>query len=360
MKKKSSQPQILVTGGAGYLGSVLVPMLLEAGYGVRVIDRLYFGHSSLYAVQNHPSLKITEEDILYQENIPDLFKNVHAVVHLASISNDPSCDLDPNLTIQTNFLATMALARRAQSEGVKRFVFMSSCSVYGASGSQMLDENSRTGPVTLYALSKLQAERELLRLLNPRFSITILRLSTLFGLSPRMRFDLAVNTMVKRALQNQNILVNGEGRQYRPFVHVKDAAAAIKLVLGENTKKVHGKIFNVGAENLNYTIKELAEDIKKHFPKTIVERVPFNNDIRSYRVRFNRFHQQCGYVPSMSVEDGIKEIKQAYQQGLWANMDDERFYNVLVMKKESKGPFITQSLASSPLWISKEALIQSK
>lgn len=346
--------RILVTGGAGYLGSVLVPILLEAGYKVRVLDLLYFGDKSLEHLKNNPNLELVHIDIFHHDNISGLFKGVDAVVHLAGISNDPSGDLDPNLTIQTNFLATMSLARRAKAEGVKRFIFMSSCSVYGASGDAFLDEQSNVAPVTLYALSKLQCEDEIMLLADSNFSVTILRLATLFGYSPRMRFDLAINVMAKRILQGKTILLNGDGSQYRPFLHVKDASRAILKVLEEDTCIVNKQIFNVGNSEMNFRIRDLVPMIQAHFPGSVIEKIENNKDTRSYKVSFKKFERICGFKAEMGLEEGLNEIEDAFKKGLFGNMDDEKYYNVEVMKKIIKSPLITYSLASTPRWNQNE------
>ena len=350
MEKK----KVLVTGGAGYLGSILVPMLLEKGHQVNVLDRFYFGHSSLSDVKNHPNLQITDLDMFYHENSPDLFKDVQKVIHLASISNDPSGDLDPNLTIQTNFLATMSLARRAKTERVDQFIFISSCSVYGASEERILDEQSPVGPVTLYALSKLQCENELLPLADKNFSVTALRFATLFGYSPRMRFDLAVNVMTKRALQDKSILINGDGKQYRPFLHVKDAAHSIFYIMDADSSLVNKEIFNVGNEKLNFMIKDLVEEIAKYFPEVKIEQILFNKDRRSYRPSFNKLEKICHFNTSYNIKDAVEEINEAYKKGYLPDMDDKKYYNVEVLKNILKEPVMTYSLASTPIWENKK------
>ncbi len=344
------QTQVVVTGGAGYLGSILVPILLEKGYKVHVLDRLYFGDSSLEKYKGNPNLKITNIDMIHHENISNIFKGVYAVIHLASISNDPSGDLDPNLTIQTNFLATMSLARRAKVEGVKKFIFISSCSVYGASGNLFLDEQSEVGPVTLYALSKLQCEEGLLPLADSKFSVTSLRFATLFGYSPRMRFDLAVNVMAKRALQGKSILLYGDGTQYRPFLHVKDAANAIVIVLEEDTSITNKQIFNVGNSKLNFMIKDLVPLIQSYFPNSKIERIENNKDNRSYLVSFKKFERICGFQTTYGIEEGLKEIEEALKSGQLVDMDNPIYYNLEVMKKIIKEPLIDYSVASSPRW----------
>src|SRR3989344_8176557 len=342
--------QILVTGGAGYLGSVLVPILLEEGYKVHVLDCFYFGKKSLEKYFSHLNLKITGLDISHHENLSDLFKGVHTVIHLSGLSNDPSGDLDPNLTIQTNFLATMSLARRAKIEGVKKFIFISSCSVYGASGSEFLDEQSEVGPVTLYALSKLQCENGLLSLADSKFSVTALRFATLFGYSPRMRFDLAVNVMAKRALQGKNILLNGDGLQYRPFLHVKDAAQSIITVLKEDPSIVNKQVFNVGNSDLNFKIKDLVPLIQSYFPGSSIEQVANNKDERSYRVSFKKFERICGFRPSIGIDHGVKEIESMYKSGTLTDMDSLNYYNLEIMKKVLQEPILKYSLASTPRW----------
>ncbi|MBI3334496.1 SDR family oxidoreductase [Candidatus Pacearchaeota archaeon] len=347
---KEESKRIVVTGGAGYLGSVLVPMLLEAGFRVHVLDTFYFGKKSLEKYVNHPNLNLTEIDLAHHENIPRLLKGVDTVIHLSGLSNDPSGDLDPNLTIQTNFLATMSLARRAKAEGVKKFIFISSCSVYGASADALLDEQSTVGPVTLYALSKLQCENELLPLADSRFSVSTLRFATLFGYSPRMRFDLAVNVMAKRALQGKSIMLYGDGTQYRPFLHVRDASRAILAVMSEDTSITNKQIFNVGNSRLNFMIRDLVPVVQGYFPSSQIEKIENNKDNRSYRVSFRKFERILGFQALHGIEYGLKEIEDAHKSGELANMDDPQYYNLEVMKRIIKEPLINYSIASSPRW----------
>ncbi|MSS74655.1 SDR family oxidoreductase [Candidatus Pacearchaeota archaeon] len=345
--------RVIVTGGAGYLGNILVPLLLEAGKKVTVVDSLYFGKEHLEKYLSNPQFSLIEMDVSHHENIPSLFKDVETVIHLAGLSNDPSGDLDPNLTIQTNFLATLSLARRAKAEGVKKFIFISSCSVYGASGAHHLDEQSEVGPVTLYALSKLQCENELLPLADSKFSVTALRFATLFGYSPRMRFDLAVNVMTKRALQGKSIILNGDGVQYRPFLHVKDASRAIMTVMGEDPCIVNKQIFNVGNSDLNFMIKDLVVLMQKIFPNAPIERLEGNRDNRSYLVSFKKFERICNFKALYDVAYGVKEIQEAFTKGELPNMDDMKYYNLEVMKKIIKEPVMQYSLASTPRWNNK-------
>lgn len=348
--KAAPARQVLVTGGAGYLGSVLVPLLLEHGFGAHVVDALYFGAGGLSSVRDHKRLTVTREDILHQENVADLFQNTDTVVHLASISNDPSCDLDPTLTIRTNFLATMALARRAQADAVRQFVFASSCSVYGASGNRWLDETSRTAPATLYALTKLECERELFKLATPEFSVVVLRLATLFGVSPRMRFDLAVNTMAKNGVMGRPIIVNGAGAQYRPFVHVRDAAAAVLLVVAASDPHLSGQVYNVGSDDLNYTIADLALGVSAAFERNEITSIANNNDARSYRVAFRKIREALNFIPGWTILDGVREVREAAGAGVFGDMDASRYYNLLVMKEIERTASVAPSLASTPRW----------
>lgn len=337
---------VLVTGGAGFLGSVLVPALLEQGYEVSVVDLFLFGEETLGPWVSHPRLNVYREDIAHLQH-PEILKDCDAVAHLASVSNDPTCDLDPNWSIQTNYLATTALARRARAEGVQQFLFASSCSVYGASSSRLLDELSHTGPVTLYALTKLASERELLELSSNDFRVTILRFATLFGNSPRMRFDLAVNSMTKRVLQESPILVNGDGSQYRPFVHVRDAVEATVRILRADPPAVRGQIFNVGGDTLNFTIRGLAEEIVAAAPGARIEHREDGHDRRSYRVRFQKVRERLGFTPRQGIQDAVDEIRHDHQAGLLGTMEEERYYNVAVMKHAHGRLAVSPWLAAS-------------
>ncbi len=347
---------VLVTGGAGYLGCMLVPLLLELGYEVSVVDTFVFGEEPLAHVANNPNLHIYREDIRNIERISGLLSYVDVVIHLAGISNDPTSDLDPDATISTNYLATTALARWARAQEVQQFIFSSSCSVYGASTGRVLDEHSHAGPITLYALTKLASERELLELSSNDFRVTVLRFSTLFGLSRRMRFDLAVNAMTRSAIQNGALTVNGLGQQYRPFVHVLDASDAILSVIRAEPKTVRGQVFNVGGDHLNFTIRGLAEEVQRGFPSVTVNHAVENTDVRSYHVRFQKIVDMLGYKPKRSIADGVAEIKQAVEAGVLKNLDDSIYYNLALLKnlygstKESRW-----SVASSPKTIEPES-----
>ncbi len=345
---QDSGRKVLVTGGAGYLGSVLLPVLLGRGHQVRLLDRFYFGRASISPFSGQSQVEAVDGDVAELGALPGVLDDIDTVIHLASISNDPSCDLDPSLTIRTNYLATIDLARRAKSAGVKRFVFVSSCSVYGASGELLLDESSPTGPLTLYALTKLISEYELLGLSEPTFPVTILRLATLFGYSPRMRFDLAVNTMTKRALQGLKLIVHGGGAQYRPFLHVGDAADTLAATIEAHPLAVQSQILNVGRDDLNYSIADLAVEMQEIFPSLEVETTLRDADMRSYRVHFGKLKQLLGMAPSRSIRDGVREIVEAHEFERLIDMDADRYYNLAVMKEAHPAPTLPTSPATLP------------
>lgn len=281
---------------------------------------------------DHPDLEIIRADIIHHDAIDDLLVGISSVIHLSGLSNDPSCDLDPNLTIRSNFLSTLSIARRAKQEGVKRFIFASSCSVYGAQGEDIINEESKTGPVTLYALTKLECERELSRLSSDDFVISTPRLATLFGYSKRMRFDLAVNIMCKRAISGQGLIVNGDGKQFRPFLHVEDASDAFINLLEAPKELVNSIIYNIGRNENNYQIIDLAKAVAAHFEGTELKQVAENKDVRSYRVSFDKYQQAFQKGPNKSVPYAFEEIQDAVNKGLLNNMDEINHYNLLVMK----------------------------
>jgi nucleoside-diphosphate-sugar epimerase len=257
---------VLVTGGGGYLGSWLVSLLLEAGHRVRVLDRFCFTADSLKEFADHPSLEIIRGDIRRLQECPDLFMGVEAVVHLAGLANDPSCDLDSDMTQDVNVDASVELANRAVQSGVSRFVLASSCSVYGQGVHEFLDETSPTNPVSAYAQSKLDAEEAIFAMQSATFIPVAARMATLFGWSRRMRYDLAVNQMTATAVSSNVIKVMGGGNQWRPFVHVKDAARAFVLMLDAPAPVVSGEAFNVGANDDNVQITTLAERVAAVMP----------------------------------------------------------------------------------------------
>ncbi|MBN2209100.1 MAG: NAD-dependent epimerase/dehydratase family protein [Candidatus Coatesbacteria bacterium] len=325
--------RILVTGGAGYLGCALCPLLAEQGAQVRVFDRLYFGSEGLLSVLKSDDFELIEGDMRAIERFPGILDDVWAVVHLASLANDPSCDLSPTMAEDINHTASVKLAEMARSRGVERFVFASSCSVYGASGEKLVSELSPLSPVSLYARLKIRSERALFGMVDERFCVTALRQATLFGYSPRMRFDLAINLMTMSAVVKHEITVLGGGNQWRPFVHVRDAARAILAVLSAEREEVSSQIFNVGSNSLNLKISDLAKLVAAEVPDTAVSVAPDDADRRSYRVRFDRIQRHLGYETTITPEEGVSELSKAIQRGDITEPYDSRYFNVMHLKR---------------------------
>jgi dTDP-4-amino-4,6-dideoxygalactose transaminase/nucleoside-diphosphate-sugar epimerase len=334
--------RVLVTGGAGYLGSVLVPMLLDDGYRVDVFDRLLFGREPLASVLDHPQLRLIEGDVTQLARHNGFLEEYDAVLHLAALSNDPSCDLKPEQTQRVNFDATLELARRAARAGVRRFIYASSCSVYGSNPSPVVDESSALAPVSLYAQKKAEAEQALFALAAPGMTVTALRMATLYGLSPRMRFDLAINLMVMNAATRRAIYVLGGGRQWRPFVHVVDAARAWLSVIGSSAELVDREIFNVGSDEHNFQIEDLAWLVRDTLADldVSVTTVPDDADRRSYRVSFAKIADRLGFRPQCDITDSILEMARAIRAGRLGDCSDSRFYTVKHMKALADRPAV--------------------
>jgi nucleoside-diphosphate-sugar epimerase len=312
---------VLVTGGAGYIGTCLVPLLLEshvdgAETSVTVVDRYYFGDASLRALATrYPGrLHLVRADV---RNVDaEVFRGVDALVDLAGISNDPACELEPELTRKVNLEGCIGVAEKAMAARVGRIVFASSCSVYGHGASLSLTEDSPLHPVSLYARCKADAEAALFQLGKRRdVTVTALRFATLFGVSSRMRFDLAINVMTKNAYVNQRITVEGGGMQWRPFVHVRDVSDAILLTLRTSAAKVDGRVFNVGSNENNVRISNLAYRIRDKVPGTEIVTAPTDPDLRDYNVDFTRIRQELGFSTKRSIDDGIVEVLEALREG---------------------------------------------
>lgn len=306
---------VFIAGGAGFLGSALVPCLLDAGHHVTVLDRFFFGNDTLReSTRSEPSgerLRLVRNDVRRITGA-DL-AGVDAVVYLAAISNDPACELEPELTLDVNQHACLRLAALARERGVSRFVFASSCSVYGHGAAERLSEAAPLSPVSLYARCKANAERELLDL--GYAGVSVLRFATLFGVAGRPRFDLAVNVMTKNAYVKRSIMVEGGGRQWRPFVHVRDAARAIQLVLEAEPARVSREIFNVGSDENNVRILTLAYRIRDAIPEAHIEVAPTDPDLRDYNVSFEKVRRVLDFSPRVSIEQGIHEVIDALRRG---------------------------------------------
>jgi nucleoside-diphosphate-sugar epimerase len=333
---------VLVVGGAGYIGSIVVRMLLKRGFRVRVLDNLVYGASAIEDVFGHPRLEFTRGDCRNIQDVVSAMRGAGAVIHLAAIVGDPACDQDHKTAQEINYAATRMMVEIAKGEQVQRFIFASSCSVYGAS-EQVMDENSKVQPISLYADTKVDSEQALLAAANSSFHPTILRFATIFGLSPRPRFDLVVNLLTAKALKERVVTIyNGE--QWRPFLHVADAAAAIVRVLQAPVGLVGGQIYNVGDSRLNYTLTDVAAKLVKFFPNTRVEHIE-NSDRRSYRVSFEKIKGHLGFTCSKTLEDGIHEIKAAFENGQISDYGAALYSNVKYLKQHGS-PLQTDRLGS--------------
>ena len=320
--------KILITGGAGYIGSKLIDIFPNKKK-LKIIDSFYYCKQFL----KKKKIKCHSENINNKIN-DKIFKKVKTVVHLAGLANDSTSDLNPNLTVLTNHISTIKLAKQAKRLGVKKFIYASSCSVYGDQDKKLVNENYKLRPLTIYALSKASSELEIQNLNSKNFKVISLRFATLFGLSPRMRFDLGINAMTKNVIKNINLIVNGNGKQYRSFVHVRDVAKTILFFINKKSPKIKYSIFNVGSNSLNIRIIDLANKIKKKFKKI---KILFNKDqadFRSYRADFSRLNKIFNTAKFMTIEDGVKEIYEYYKYKK-INLDNPIYYNLKTMKRKN-------------------------
>ncbi len=319
--------RVLIIGGAGYIGSILVRKLLEKGYKVRVLDQFIYGEESLQGL-DYPSLEIIRGDTRHIEILTRCLDNVDAVVHLAELVGDPACALNPVLTQETNYFAALLIASICKYYQINRFIYLSSCSVYGDSGEEgRLIEESPLNPVSLYAKMKISSEKALKELSDDNFLPTILRLSTVYGFSYRPRFDLVVNTLTAKAVREGKITIFG-GTQWRPNVHVADVTKAITMVLEAPLEKVGNQIFNVGSDEQNYTISEIGKFIHEEIPSASLIIEDKVSDRRNYHVSFKKIREALNFEPDYSLKDGIKEIISALKTGRIENYQHPKYHNV--------------------------------
>jgi nucleoside-diphosphate-sugar epimerase len=320
---------VLVTGGAGYIGSHLVRMLLERGYRVRVLETFLYGNSGLRGLA-HPKLEVQYGDIC---NVRDMMRaagGARAVVALAALVGDGACELDREETTSINIESTKILGHVVRHHpDLERVVFASSCSVYGATEGLILNEGSRLNPVSFYARSRIVSESILRRELDGR-SMVMLRLGTVFGASPRPRFDLMINTMTCHAMKSGVITVTG-GEAWRPHVHVRDVARAFQIAAEAPSELVTGEIFNVGSNENNHTIHATAELVAARLGGTRIETGGRVDDLRSYRVSFDKIRHVLGFEPQHTIENGVDEVK-ALVEKQRLDWTDPRYSNLAWLK----------------------------
>ena len=314
--------KVIVTGSDGYLGSLLAPCLLNRGHEIVGIDTGFYKEGTLY--RSGPIAPMTLiKDLRHVEGSD--FKGVDAIVHMAELSNDPAGQLAPKITYEINHLGSVRLAELAKRAGVTRFVYMSSCSVYGVADSDFVDEQSPVNPQTAYAICKTLVERDLTPMADDNFSPTFMRNATAYGASPRMRFDIVLNNLAGLAWTTQEIRLTSDGTPWRPLVHGLDIARAITAVLDAPREVVHKQIFNVGDTSHNYRVKEIAEIVAETFPGCRLVLGASGADNRSYRVSFEKIRKR---LPNFKCEwDARRGARQLYDLFRKIDMTPETFQN---------------------------------
>jgi nucleoside-diphosphate-sugar epimerase len=321
--------RVCVIGGAGYVGSVLVERLLEEGYDVTVLDALLYGTDGVRHVLDRPGFELVRGDLRDIEAVVAACRFADAVVHLGALVGDPACGLDEELTLQINRDATFTAAAVARGLGIRRFVFASTCSVYGATD-DLLGEDSELAPISVYARSKMESEELLLSMAGDGFRPAVLRFGTFYGQSPRERFDLVVNLLTARAVAEGEITIRG-GQQWRPFLHVADGAEAILACLRAPAERLDQRVFNVGSDEQNHRLAEVAgiiaqvvPDVRVHFQEAAAEEA-------NYRVSFARIRSALGFVPRHTLSEGIAEIKTVVESGAVGDYTDTKYSNFKAM-----------------------------
>jgi nucleoside-diphosphate-sugar epimerase len=327
---------VAVIGGAGYVGAVLVPRLLEEGYRVRVFDLFIYGDEALAAVRDNPHLEIRHGDVRDLAAVKEAVRGADAVIHLACISNDPSVELDPDLSKSVNLDSFGPTVKAAKEAGVRRFIFASSGSVYGVSDSPQVTEEHPLVPVSLYNKYKAACEPLLFAEQSPTLTTVAVRPATICGYSPRQRLDITVNILTNHAVNNGKITVFG-GVQMRPNLHMHDMVNLYCLLLEVPDEKIAGQIFNAGYQN--YSVAETAEVVRKVVREELPEKGEIDiittpsDDIRSYRINSDKIQRVLGFVPKHTIEDGARDLIKAFKAGkLPDSMTDTRYSNIKTMK----------------------------
>jgi len=326
--------RVLVTGGAGYVGSMLVPSLLQRGYPVTVLDTFWFWKSpeefaQALGIQGNTNLVLVRGDLRKVTDVQRALERVRSVIHLACISNDPSSELNPEFTHSINYGGSLNVIDQSKKSGVKRFIYASSSSVYGIKSQPNVTEDLSLEPLTQYSRLKVEIEHYLLHRLDEQFHGVIIRPSTVCGYSPRQRLDVVVNILTNLAINKGKIKVMG-GSQLRPNIHIKDMVRAYEALLEAPLSIINRKIYNAGYENL--TVMQIASLVREVVGKVEIE-VEETNDPRSYHVCSDKIKKELGFDTKHTVKEAIGELKQAFEQGKLPLPDDDRYFNVKMVKK---------------------------
>lgn len=317
---------ILITGGAGYVGSVLVPFLLKKNYKITVLDLMIYGQT----LPQHPNLNIVKGDIRDQGLLNKIIKNIDTVIHLACISNDPSFELNPELGKDINLNSFTPLVEISKKNNVRKFIYASSSSVYGVKNEKNVHEEMSLEPLTDYSRFKADCEKILFKYKSDNFITIVLRPATVCGFSPRQRLDLVVNILTNLAFHKREITVLGGG-QLRPNIHIQDMARAYELFIEIDDKKINGEIFNIGFENK--TVDQLSSNVKEIIGEDIKILRSVSNDNRSYHISSDKIFKLLNFKPEFTISDAINDLKKAFENKLLIDpLNNENYYNIKKMK----------------------------
>ena len=326
----NSLKKILVTGGAGYVGSVLVPKLLKEGYAVKVLDLYLYGKEVLSPFRDNPNLEEVKGDLRDRKLVEKEIQGVDGVIHLACVSNDPSYELNPELGKAINYDAFVQLVDIAKSSGIKRFIYASSSSVYGIKNEAEVTEDLPLEPLTDYSMYKAKCEAYLEEAGSRHFTYTTIRPATVCGYSPRLRLDLTVNILTNHAVNKGKITVFG-GEQKRPNLHIEDMTDLYLFLLRQPHEKIHGKTYNVGYEN--YKVREIAEIVRETLGGDVTIETTPSDDTRSYHVSSKKIQEELGFQAKHRVQEAVLDLKRAFEEGKIPDpLHDMRYYNIKTMQ----------------------------
>lgn len=326
--ENGSVNRVLIIGGAGYIGSALSEILLERGFDVRVLDNAIYGTHGIADLQDNERFEFHRGDMRSIEAVSDAIVDVDAVVHLGALVGDPASDINSQKTLEMNYHSTRMIASICKYHQINRFFFASTCSVYGQSYDveRLLTEEDSLNPVSLYAKTKIESEQALLDMADDNFSPTIFRMATIYGLAPRMRFDLVVNILNAKA-HFENVVPIFGGKQYRPNVHVRDAARAYAAGLVAPIEDIGGEVFNVGSNAQNYQIEDIGKQVAEVYPEADIDWHRDKEDDRSYQVDFSKIHDTLDYEVEETIESASRELKNAFEAGEFDDYTDEKYSN---------------------------------